>query len=95
MASTADLLARTCQEVGRTRVFLEISGVDVDYENPLAHLEPAMDDPTTSEAAVYLGTDQDRAGWVHGLLELQAWTVVPMRAFLAGDGGAIDRAIAG
>ncbi|MBD3222023.1 HDOD domain-containing protein [bacterium] len=93
LVTTADLLARTCQEVSRTRAFLEISGVDVEYEDPLAHLEPEAADPSATGTAVYLGTDPERAGWVHGLLELQAWAVVPMRAFLAGDGGAVDLAI--
>ncbi|MEZ4388105.1 MAG: HDOD domain-containing protein [Candidatus Krumholzibacteriia bacterium] len=93
LTATEDLLARTCQEVGRTRAFLEVSGVELDYENPLAHLDLENPDPSLSGTAVYLGTCPERAGWVNGQLGIQAWRTVSMRPFLGGEAGEVDLAI--
>lgn len=90
---TADLLARVCQEVARTRSFLEVAGVELEFENPLSHLDIEDQDESLRGVAVYLGTDPRRASWVQGLLEVQAWTTLPMRAYLAGDASPVDLAI--
>lgn len=93
LRESEDLLARACQEVSRTRAFLDISGIDLEFENPLAHLETNNGEPENTGTAVYLGTDPDRGGWVHGQLGIHAWETVAMKAFISGEGGEVDLAI--
>lgn len=93
LRETPDLLARTHQEVGRTRAFLDVAGLDIELAAPLAALDAGSANPEVAGTAVFLGSDAERAGWVHGLLDIQAWRMVGMRPFLAGEVGPVDLAI--
>jgi len=93
LRTTEDLLARTCQEVTRTRAFLDVAGIDVEVEHPLAHLDIENPAPEDGGAGVYLGTCAERAGWVNGQLGIHGWRSLGMRAFLGGEAGPADLAI--
>jgi HD-like signal output (HDOD) protein len=93
LRTTEDLLARTCQEVTRTRAFLDVAGIEVELEDPLAHLDLENPSPDQAGTGVYLGTCPERAGWINGQLGIHGWRNVSMRAFLGGEAGDTDLAI--
>ncbi len=90
---TSTMLASVCDEVSRTRSFLEVAGIEIDDVDPLAHLDPDTTDPSQIGTGVYLGACPERAGWFDGQLAVQAWRSVSMRSYLAGEAGDVDLAV--
>lgn len=89
LSRTEDLLTKTCEEVSATKVFLEIAGVESAAIEP--DFAPDPDQPTG--AAVYLGSDPERAGWIHAQLDRLGWQSLAMKAFLADASARADLAI--